>query len=70
MFGDSDESDGEQPESRPPTCGVLAFHNGTEEAMLLYVERTATKNDPRTILAAIDKFCYTRHWMMNIGTLL
>ena len=53
--------------SRPAACGVMAFHNGTEEALLLYVERNAKRGKPATVLDAIDSFCYGRHWMMHCG---
>lgn len=53
--------------SRPAACGVMAFHNGTEEALLLYVERYAQRGTPASVLDAIDSFCYGRHWMMHCG---
>ena len=52
---------------RPRTCGVMAFHNGTEEALFLYVQRNASRGDPDSVLKAIDVFCYSRHWMMHCG---
>ena len=67
---------------RPDPCGVLQFHNGTEVALLLHVQRsishcllindddtsTQTKiNIAQQVLLAIDIFCYERHWMMHIG---
>lgn len=39
-----------------------SFHNGTEQALLLHVERTAVKENAQSVLAAIDLFCYSRHW--------
>jgi hypothetical protein len=53
--------------SRPAACGVMAFHNGTEEALLLFVERYAQRGNPASVLDAIDSFCYGRHWMMHCG---
>jgi hypothetical protein len=53
--------------SRPAACGVMAFHNGTEEALLLFVERYAQKGKPASVLNAVDSFCYGRHWMMHCG---
>ena len=53
--------------SRPAACGVMAFHNGTEEALLLFVERSAKRGSPASVLHAIDSFCYGRHWMMHCG---
>lgn len=71
MFG----SDGEQdnldfkphPSVRPATSGVLAFHNGTEEALYHFVKNKAICGDSVDILTCIDEFCYTQHWMMHIG---
>lgn len=62
-------------QQREPSCSTLAFHNGTEDAMFLYIERiiqkyTRTNSSlslPDLILHAIDTFCYSRHWMMHIG---
>lgn len=54
-------------EVRPPGAGVLAFHNGVEEALLLHVEKTSKKGDVDDILRAVDIFCYSRHWMMHVG---
>lgn len=53
--------------ARPSSCGTGAFHEGTEEAMLIYVNGHATKGDPESVLRAVDKYCYSRHWMMHIG---
>jgi catechol O-methyltransferase len=76
MFGDSDDEGGqqvseplsplEQLRHRPKNCGVAAFHEGTEESLLLSVEATAA-HTPQSVLAAMDAFCYGRHWMMHIG---
>ena len=52
---------------RPRTCGVMAFHNGTEEALFLFIQRNAEKGNAASILKAIDVFCYSRHWMMHCG---
>jgi hypothetical protein len=49
-------------QARPQSCGLLAFHNGTEESLLLYVQRNATRGDPLSVLKAVDVFCYSRHW--------
>ena len=80
MFGESDGEDEVGPVSvidtkarddflheRPENCGVLSFHAGTEEAMLLYVQKNAVAGDPDSVLSAVDAFCYQRHWMMHIG---
>jgi hypothetical protein len=58
--------------------GVLAFHSGTEQALLVYVQhqlqRQGTSNDlqpagrrRRTVLDLVDQFCLERHWMMHVG---
>jgi catechol O-methyltransferase len=65
LFGAND--DNADNEARPDDAGVLSFHAGTEEALLLHVERTAQRGNPDDILKAIDTFCYSRHWMMHIG---
>ena len=54
---------------RPSSCGVLTFYNGTEEALLCFVERNATRGDPMSVLKAIDLFCYSRQWMMHCGNM-
>ena len=54
---------------RPDSSGVLVFHTGIENAMLLYVERiTARGRDADSVLLAVDNFCYTRHWMMHVSS--
>lgn len=70
MFGNDSDSDSDSQEptgKRPSSSGVMAFHNGTEEALLTHVTRFAKQGDCLGILKAIDCFCYTRHWMMHIG---
>jgi catechol O-methyltransferase len=64
-------------QQRDPSCSILAFHNGTEDAMLLFVERFLNRiNEKKLInernlslevLRGVDIFCYSRHWMMHIG---
>ena len=65
MFGDDEEV--EKHEERPTNSGVLKFHEGTEEALFVFVKSKAVQGDAPGVLAAIDEFCYTRHWMMHIG---
>ena len=72
MFGDSDDSEDEQDIQRPERNGVMQFHNGTEEAMLLFVQNKLLLNDAlsvsiEAITTAIDEYCTMRHWMMHIG---
>mmetsp|Transcript_18358 Transcript_18358/g.16637 ORF Transcript_18358/g.16637 Transcript_18358/m.16637 type:complete len:292 (+) Transcript_18358:2-877(+) len=52
---------------RPVDSGVICFHNGTEDLMLLNVEKYAKRGNIDDILTNIDKFCYSRHWMMHVG---
>jgi catechol O-methyltransferase len=58
---------------RPNTCGIVTFHNGIEDAMILFVERAISmrqieaKDLPFEVLKAVDVYCYSRHWMMHIG---
>jgi catechol O-methyltransferase len=65
MFG-SDSEDEEDEEIRPVSNGVMAFHNGTEEAMFLYAQRRGVEGD-LGVFDAIDEFCMKRHWMMHAG---
>jgi hypothetical protein len=58
---------GQLLEGRPKSCGVMAFHNGTEESLFLSVQREAKQGNPESVLRAIDKYCYGRHWMMHCG---
>ena len=67
LFGSSDsEDDGGAPPARPPACGPLSFHSGTEAELVRAVEASGAR-DPAAVLAAIDEFCWTRHWMMHVG---
>lgn len=68
LFGEDDEDQTEQEETtRDPSCGALAFHDGTEEALFVYLRQHAVPGNVSSILQAIDAFCYQRHWMMHIG---
>lgn len=69
MFGSDDEETpvGEEQPHRPESCGVLKFHNGTEDALYHYVVGKAPRGNLEAILRTIDEFCYTQHWMMHIG---
>ena len=66
VFGDSDSDSGDDDEERPSNCGVLSFHEGTEEAMVL-AALSAPAGDVDAILKAIDDFCFRQHWMMHVG---
>ena len=68
LFGSdgSDDSDGEEV-PRPEACGVLQFHNGTESELLRVVAAEAERGDSAAVLATIDRFCRSRHWMMHVG---
>ena len=59
---------------RDPNNGILAFHPGTEQALLTYVqqnlEQVIDSNDFDTtsaVIGLIDDFCVHRHWMMHVG---
>lgn len=70
MFGSDDEDElhgGSSERNRPESCGVLKFHNGTEDALYHYVVGKAVQGDVTAILKTIDDYCYTQHWMMHIG---
>lgn len=79
MFDDGDDNDADEDanvlsssdhikfQNRPNACGVLSFHNGTEESMFIYVKNYAERGNIQSILNAIDRFCYSRHWMMHVG---
>lgn len=67
MFGEEPDETLVDEERRPESSGVLAFHNGTEEALFIYVKQHSQKGDCVSILRAIDDFCYRRHWMMHMG---
>lgn len=63
LFGEEEE----EAIGRPADAGVLAFHEGTEEALLVYVKNNAVLGNANSVLAVVDQFCYTRHWMMHVG---
>jgi len=80
-FG-SDDSDSEDETAaraavrRDAANGILAFHDGTEQALLLYVQQhlQADEQQPQQhnrqrqrILQLVDDFCVSRHWMMHVG---
>jgi catechol O-methyltransferase len=55
---------------RREDCGVLAFHPGTEQSLLVHVQnelRGKQERRPSLVLELIDKFCMQRHWMMHVG---
>ncbi|CAB9523677.1 Catechol O-methyltransferase (Partial), partial [Seminavis robusta] len=65
---------GQQQARRDPSCGVLVFHNGTEQALLHHVEREmellAASDQLETaeqVMKLVDQYCFSRHWMMHIG---
>lgn len=76
MFGEEEADEDEEAVetgSRPSSCGVLAFHRGTEQAMLLHVQRSLKRqretspDSQLAVLRSIDDFCHRRHWMMHMG---
>jgi hypothetical protein len=52
--------------ARDSSRGVLDFRGGSEEALLLYVQRNAQPT-PASVLRCCDVFCYGRQWMMHSG---
>eukprot|EP00980_Cylindrotheca_fusiformis_P009672 scaffold2141_cov120-Cylindrotheca_fusiformis.AAC.7 len=57
---------------RDPSCGILAFHAGTEQALLKHVQSSLSGSDAgplktNLVLQSIDDFCMHRHWMMHVG---
>lgn len=38
---------------RQKSCGVLAFHNGTEDALMCFVEQHARRGDPKAVLKVV-----------------
>uniref|UniRef100_A0A7S3K3I5 catechol O-methyltransferase n=1 Tax=Aureoumbra lagunensis TaxID=44058 RepID=A0A7S3K3I5_9STRA len=52
---------------RPSKCGVLSFHQGTEEALLNEIEQQTSVGDVTSILQIADMFCEKKHWMMLVG---
>lgn len=67
--GDADDAD-KEPLVRDRSCGVLAFHKGTERALLLYVQQhcaAAATFNSQAVQTAVDTFCVERHWMMHVG---
>jgi len=52
---------------RDAANGVLSFHSGVEESLLLQVEREAPDGDWESVLQVVDHFCYGSHWMMHCG---
>ena len=76
LFGpDSSDDEGEPTAlGRLEENGVMVFHSGTEQKMLLHVKQALQCNDvisggleAERVLAAIDDFCITKHWMMHVG---
>ena len=53
--------------NRESNNGPLAFHEGTEERLLKYVQDNAKKGDLQSAIDTVDKFCWEEHWMMNLG---
>ena len=66
-----------QPIARDPGNGVLAFHAGTEVAMLHHVKSELANTQAnssngklqqaQTVLDIVDSYCLSRHWMMHVG---
>lgn len=72
------DNEADTTQQRTAENGVLSFHNGTEQSLLLYVQQAVNKHrtvnsDPQhhsnsqIVLQTIDEFCFKRHWMMHVG---
>jgi len=48
----------------PPSAGSF---DGRETECLAFVRARATEHSPAAVVKAIDEFCYTTKWMMNVG---
>jgi len=50
----------------------MAFHAGTEQAMLVYLKNLVQvplpQSEANEVLEHIDTFCLLRHWMMHVGS--
>lgn len=71
-FGSSDEEEeGCSPIKRDVSCGICSFHPHTESALLSHVRNRVKESSKdqkaEHVLNAIDDFCISRHWMMNVG---
>jgi len=59
--------------NRDDSCGVLSFRAGTEISLLTHVRNiisskcNQSNECAESVLASIDQFCLSRHWMMHIG---
>jgi len=71
----TEQSTSQRNSARDKSCGVLAFHQNTEQSLLMHVQNSistsASKEDEtlpcERVLKEIDKFCSQRHWMMCVG---
>jgi len=70
LFSSSD-SDSDSPPLRPKANGVMAFHAGTEQALLAYLSSAhpepVEKGRAQVLLDGVDRYCVERHWMMHVG---
>jgi catechol O-methyltransferase len=87
-FGDDDHDDDDSknanavsgenapsPLRRDSSNGILAFHAGTEQALLNHVQQemlmsphvSAPSEKAAAVLRSIDEFSLQRHWMMHVG---
>lgn len=61
----------EQQTLRDPENGVLAFHGGTEKALLVFVKNNLSRKNANStpsetlvrLMDLIDRFCFERHWV-------
>ena len=62
------------PQRDNESCGVMTFHQNTELSLLVHVRQSLISSKSSDyfskssqVLSAVDKFCFTRHWMMHVG---
>jgi catechol O-methyltransferase len=71
LFGDEEDahenSESNTEHHRPKGVGVRVFHAGIEDMLLNHVHEHAIRNNPESILNAVNDFCMSKHWMMHIG---
>lgn len=64
LFDDDDSDHDDDTTIRPAEHGILQFHSGTEDALLLHVQQ---RSNGSSVTSSMDDFCHTRHWMMHCG---
>ncbi|KAB1255134.1 Catechol O-methyltransferase [Camelus dromedarius] len=49
-----------------PICNLL-MGDSKEQRILRYVQQHAVAGDPQSVVRAIDTYCLTKEWAMNVG---